>query len=105
MAVAWPDFLECYAEYLAVARRDVAAGRQPPEDPELPRPDGPVPDEYAWQLIELLAQASDTARAAPPVRSGVLESCRAVARRMTRRNLSPRARQEHPSMGAPTARV
>ncbi len=105
MAVAWPDFLECYAEYLAAARRDVAAGRQPPEEPELPRPDGPVPDEYAWQLIELLAEASDTASVAPPARLGLLGAFCAVARRVTHRATgSPRTR-ERPRVGAQGARA
>lgn len=103
MAVAWPDFLECYAEYLDAARRDVAAGRQPPDDPEFPRPDGPVPDEYTWQFIELLAQASETARAAPPSRPGVLAACRAVARRVTRRHSDKNAGSPH--LGASGARV
>lgn len=80
-AAAWAEYLDGYEAYLTTARRALREGRQVPTDQRVERPNGPVPEEYAWKVLQLVAEARsalDGERAGSPL----VSTCRAAARRV-----------------------
>lgn len=63
----WTDYLRRVAAYLHGGQNALESGRTPPAEPVVPRPDGPLDEQQAWLLMDLLAEASGMLDVAAPV--------------------------------------
>ena len=89
-ASPWAAYLEGYTDYVHHARRALDGRSEVQENLVLDRPCGPVPDEYAWRLLELVAAATTALDGKRARSTRLLEACRAVSQRALGR---PRRRE------------
>lgn len=81
-ATAWAEYLDDYEAYLTTARRGLREGRQAPADQRVERPNGPVPEEYAWKVLQLVAEATSTLDGERAGSPPLFSTCRTAARRI-----------------------
>lgn len=80
-ATRWAEYLDDYTNYVHSAKQALDAHRDPPTNPAVTRPIGPVPDECAWKLVQLVAEATSAVGTEHSRSLGLLDKCRAATHR------------------------
>ena len=81
----WSDYLEGCAAYLDSGRSAIERGGQLPTDPNLSRQDCPLPEDQAWIVLGLVAEASKALDEPVGGRLGLFEACHALSSRVRQR--------------------
>lgn len=81
----WAEYLDDCADHVQNARLALDDGRHVPVSPVIDRPNDPVPEEYAWKLVQLVAEATSALGSEQNRATRLLSAYRSVVHRPPRR--------------------
>lgn len=77
----WAEYLDGCADHVHSARLALDGGREVPVSPVIARPSEPVPEEYAWKLLQLVAEVTSALGNEQPQPARLVNAYRSVTHR------------------------